>query len=63
MPHDKYKSLYLHIPFCKSRCAYCDFTTTAVDAASPEVEQYIEWMIKEIRRQSKADELPYRKQD
>ena len=24
--------LYLHIPFCMSKCAYCDFYSTAGDA-------------------------------
>ena len=26
---DKPLGLYIHIPFCASRCAYCDFCSTA----------------------------------
>ncbi len=57
MPHDPYEALYLHIPFCVSRCGYCDFTTRAVDAASAEVTAYMEDMILAIRRKAKEGEL------
>lgn len=57
MPHQMYESLYIHIPFCKSRCNYCDFTTSAADAASPEIEAYTEYLISEIRRLGKEGEL------
>lgn len=57
MPHDPYKALYIHIPFCKHRCAYCDFATCAIDRESPAIDEYIENLILEIRRKAKEGEL------
>ncbi len=57
MPHDPYKALYLHIPFCVKRCAYCDFATQAIDRASVEIDEYIENLSLELRRTSKEGKL------
>jgi oxygen-independent coproporphyrinogen-3 oxidase len=39
-------SVYLHIPFCKHRCAYCDFNTYAGQEDS--IPEYVNALIKEI---------------
>lgn len=38
--------IYIHIPFCKSKCSYCDFTSFANKGKM--VEKYIECLKKEI---------------
>lgn len=55
--HDPFKALYLHLPFCVKRCAYCDFTTEALDAASPLIDDYVENLCLQIRCAAKAGEL------
>jgi oxygen-independent coproporphyrinogen-3 oxidase len=39
--------VYLHIPFCKSRCSYCDFATD-VYRDSGAVDRYVDAICKEI---------------
>lgn len=40
-------SLYLHIPFCKRKCFYCDFCSSA--ATLSEMEEYCAALVREIR--------------
>jgi oxygen-independent coproporphyrinogen-3 oxidase len=42
-----YYSLYLHIPFCRHRCAYCDFNTYA--GQEDTIADYVEALCNEIR--------------
>lgn len=39
--------VYLHIPFCKSRCSYCDFATDVFKSGAI-VERYVNALIREI---------------
>src|SRR5262245_36765843 len=39
-------SIYIHIPFCRHRCAYCDFNTYAGQESS--IPAYVDALIREI---------------
>ncbi|MBX7170365.1 MAG: radical SAM family heme chaperone HemW [Pyrinomonadaceae bacterium] len=45
--------IYIHIPFCKSRCSYCDFATD-VYRNNDAVERYVNALITEITNQPKV---------
>src|SRR6185503_8090337 len=40
--------IYLHIPFCRSRCSYCDFATGMYE--SDLAEGYVRALVREIER-------------
>ncbi len=41
-------SLYIHIPFCASKCAYCSFNSMPIDFSDTLIDEYIEALKKEI---------------
>lgn len=55
VPHSAF-ALYLHIPFCAVRCAYCDFNTYAGLEAS--FEPYTAALVQEIRAAGAARGRP-----
>ncbi|OGO49140.1 MAG: hypothetical protein A2Z30_06535 [Chloroflexi bacterium RBG_16_64_43] len=49
-------SLYVHIPFCRHRCGYCDFNTySGLDSLIP---NYVEALSKEIREVGSQGDRP-----
>lgn len=43
-------SLYIHIPFCTTRCLYCSFPSTVMDGCRDMVDAYIDSLILEFNR-------------
>jgi oxygen-independent coproporphyrinogen-3 oxidase len=41
-------SLYIHIPFCVSKCAYCDFHSRPIAPSDPAIERYLDGLLVEI---------------
>ena len=45
--------IYIHIPFCRARCSYCDFATGAYQAS--QAERYVRALTTEIGRPAPSD--------
>lgn len=44
-------SLYIHIPFCNSKCSYCNFVSSV--ASDLDKKRYLAALVKDIKLQSK----------
>ena len=51
---EPYRALYLHIPFCKQRCLYCDFATRATPKDDASIDDYIERLVLDVRRAGRS---------
>ena len=50
-------SIYIHIPFCKTKCNYCNFQVCPLDKMKPdliqpEFEKYTDQIISDIKKYS-----------
>jgi oxygen-independent coproporphyrinogen-3 oxidase len=46
------RHLYVHLPFCASRCGYCDFVT--VVGREGQHEAYVDALLAELRLEGKV---------
>jgi oxygen-independent coproporphyrinogen-3 oxidase len=46
-------SLYVHIPFCETKCPYCDFNSFAVDGR--DVDGYLDALLHEYEARGLPD--------
>lgn len=47
---EEYVNLYIHIPFCSSRCTYCSFMSVPIDKYFDTAERYVQHLVDEVKR-------------
>lgn len=55
--NQKKVGIYVHIPFCKQKCKYCDFKSYA--GKEKQIETYIKWMKYELTNVGEGNKLDY----
>lgn len=51
---EPFRALYLHVPFCVRRCAYCDFCTEAVPAGDARIDAHVAGLRAALERAADA---------
>ncbi len=57
MQRSKNVGIYVHIPFCKKKCQYCDFKS--YEGKENLIEQYIKWVKYELKEIGEGNKLDY----
>ena len=47
---DRYYNLYVHIPYCTTRCSYCSFISMPIDKCKDQSSQYVKLLCDEIKQ-------------
>lgn len=47
---DEYYNLYVHIPYCSSRCSYCSFISMPIDRYKEQSSHYVKLLCDEIKK-------------
>ena len=57
MKNKKNVGIYVHIPFCKQKCKYCDFKSYV--GKENKIKDYIKWLVYEIKEIGEGNRLDY----
>ena len=57
MKNKKNVGIYVHIPFCKQKCKYCDFKSYV--GKENKIKDYIKWLVYEIKGIGEGNRLDY----
>ncbi|TCS79608.1 heme anaerobic degradation radical SAM methyltransferase ChuW/HutW [Pectinatus cerevisiiphilus] len=49
------QSVYIHIPFCKTKCLYCGFFQNGIDQVVE--DRYVDYLLEELQREEKSPRL------
>ena len=49
--------IYLHIPYCKSKCRYCDFYSAPGTRAVPQA--YVDALLRELKKNARRPDTLY----
>ena len=57
MPHQDTFGIYLHIPYCRSKCRYCDFYSAPGTRGVP--DEYVAALLRELAKNSRRPDTLY----